>query len=308
MRKKYILTVLLLTALVLSAGCGKETGAKAETETLQSEAAETEMVADVSGEPETLETETEILEEETENTEEAVLYRTSHLQTTRKAEVSLDDMNEKHIIEVHSKEQTLCIDEKEYPLDETWECWTDDFLILDINVYDDLREIGVLEKEAFGGFRRLGIYRYKEGTLKYIGSISAGFLDAEEILFDGRNHIYVPSWQVDVEQSNLIVLEYTITEDEKLEIVEPEEGYWYMYRKPQQLLENLPVYAERDHSLEPYYIAPQEVTFLRTDRKNWVEVLAEDGTKGWLYIEQAYKIPDLGKETDEVFEGLAFCN
>ena len=69
MRKKYILTVLLLTALALSAGCGKETRAKAETETLQSEAAETEMVADVSGEPETLETETEILEEETENTE-----------------------------------------------------------------------------------------------------------------------------------------------------------------------------------------------------------------------------------------------
>ena len=57
MRKKYILTVLLLTALALAAGCGKETGAKVETETLQSEAAETEMVVDITSESETLDRE-----------------------------------------------------------------------------------------------------------------------------------------------------------------------------------------------------------------------------------------------------------
>jgi hypothetical protein len=137
-----------------------------------------------------------------------------------------------------------------------------------------------------------------------------GCLDANigrgRIMFDGMNHIYAYN-RFNIEQTKYVYVQYEINSDGKMEMLYPEEGYCYESGLEYTLLENLPVYRERNRSGEVYYISPQTVTFTRTDAKNWVEVLAEDGTSGWMYVETPYWLPDLQKSTSDVFEGLAFA-
>ena len=129
MRKKYILTVLLLTALALSTGCGKETGAKAGTETLQSEAAETEMVVDAASEEETLETETEDIEEE------FPYYGLNDKEFVSKASMRLDRKIEVvNEISISAEDGALYIDGEKYLLSENACSESDVFFLENIDI------------------------------------------------------------------------------------------------------------------------------------------------------------------------------
>ena len=128
MRRKYIPAVLLLTAIALSAGCGKETGAKSETETLQSEAAETEMVADITSESEILETEIdnedlwdagECDTQEKTDDEEFPEYLLNDKKLVSKARKYLNyETEEENKISISAEEKALYIDGEKYPLSE----------------------------------------------------------------------------------------------------------------------------------------------------------------------------------------------
>ena len=112
----------------------------------------------------------------------------------------------------------------------------------------------------------------------------------------------------------------------------PEEGFPYRYVKEGSfdftLTDDLPVHASRDRSSETYDIKKQRVSITRTDGRNWMEVVAEDGTSGWIYVElilpeetKEYatrewlfwqdtrirgNVPDVGKDVLEIFDGLSY--
>ena len=326
MRKKHILAVLLLTALALAAGCGKETGAKAETETLQSEAAETEMVADITSEPETLETETEDIQEE------FPYYGLNDKEFVSKASMRLDRKIEVvNEISISADEGALYIDGEKYLLSENACSESDVFFLEDIDMLDSTVEIFVPEKISEWITPVIGIYRFENKELKYLGNL-VGNRWGDNLHFDGMNHIYVDDFRIYIPNQREIIAEFIINENEELELMNPEEGFSYKSADEECykyiLQQDLPVYADRDLSLEPYDIKPQKVSIVRTDARNWIQVIGEeDGTSGWLYVEKTVPeetkeyatrewlyweqdsrpscyVPEVDKIAEDIFEGM----
>ena len=342
MRKKYILTVLLLTALALSAGCGKETGAKSETETLQSEAAETEMVADITSEPETLETEMEDNEDlwdagecdaQEETDEEFPAYGLNNdKKLVSKASKHLNyETEEANKISISAEEGALYIDGEKYPLSENACSESDVFFLEDVDILDSTVEIFVPETISGWITPVIGIYRFENKELKYLGNLNER-REGWNLYFDGMNHIYLADFRVHIPVDLDVVAEFTINENEELELMNPEEGFPYRYIDTGNfdftLTDDLPVHASRDRSSETYDIKKQRVSITRTDGRNWIEVVAEDGTSGWIYVElilpeetKEYatrewlfwqdtrirgNVPDVGKDVLEIFDGLSY--
>ena len=332
MRKKYILTVLLLTALALSAGCGKETRAKAETETLQSEAAETEMVADITSEPETLETEEEYDTQEETDEEFPEYGLNNDKKLVSKASKHLNyETEEANKISISAEEGALYIDGEKYPLSENASSESDVFFLEDVDILDSTVEIFVPETISGWITPVIGIYRFENKELKYLGNLNES-RDGGDLYFDGMNHIYLADFRVHIPVDLDVVAEFTINENEELELMNPEEGFPYRYVKEGSfdytLTDDLPVHASRDRSSEVYDIKKQRVSITRTDGRNWIEVAAEDGTSGWIYVElilpeetKEYAtrewlfwqdtrirgdVPEVGKSVLEIFDGLSY--
>ncbi len=332
MRKKYILTVLLLTALALSGGCGKETRAKAETETLQSEAAETEMVADITSEPETLETEEEYDTQEETDEEFPEYGLNNDKKLVSKASKHLNyETEEANKISISAEEGALYIDGEKYPLSENASSESDVFFLEDVDILDSTVEIFVPETISGWITPVIGIYRFENKELKYLGNLNES-RDGGDLYFDGMNHIYLADFRVHIPVDLDVVAEFTINENEELELMNPEEGFPYRYVKEGSfdytLTDDLPVHASRDRSSEVYDIKKQRVSITRTDGRNWIEVAAEDGTSGWIYVElilpeetKEYAtrewlfwqdtrirgdVPEVGKSVLEIFDGLSY--
>ena len=96
--------------------------------------------------------------------------------------------------------------------------------------------------------------------------------------------------------------EMVLREEEEYEF----NGYkWEEDPYPTVLLKNLVVYEERSESSRAVTMKPQPVDIMRTDRKEWIYLEAEDGTKGWFRVVE-HKVPSLDNAgVDEVFEGLS---
>ena len=332
MRKKYILTVLLLTALALSAGCGKETGSKSETETLQSEAAETEMVADIISEPETLETEEEYDTQEETDDEEFPEYLLNDKKLVSKARKYLNyETEEENKISISAEERALYIDGEKYPLSENACDESDVFFLGDVDISDSTVEIFVPETISGWITPVIGIYRFENKELKYLGNLNES-REGWSLYFDGMNHIYLVDFRVHIPVDLDVVAEFTINENEELELMDPEDGFPYRYVEAGSfdftLTDDLPVHTSRERSSETYDIKKQRVSITRTDGRNWMEVVAEDGTSGWIYVElilpeetKEYatrewlfwqdtrirgNVPDVGKDVLEIFDGLSY--
>ena len=342
MRKEHIPAVLLLTAIALSAGCGKETRAKAETETLQSEAAETEMVADITSEPETLETETEDNEDlwdagecdtqEKTDDEEFPEYLLNDKKLVSKARKYLNyETEEENKISISAEERALYIDGEKYPLSENACDESDVFFLGDVDISDSTVEIFVPETISGWITPVIGIYRFENKELKYLGNLNES-REGWNLYFDGMNHIYLADFRVHIPVDLDVIAEFTINENEELELMNPEEGFPYKSANEEYykyiLQQNLQVYADRDLSLEPYDIKPQKVSIVRTDARNWIQVIGEeDGTSGWLYVEKTVPeetkeyatrewlyweqdsrpscyVPEVGKIAEDIFEGM----
>ena len=331
MRKKHILAVLLLTALALSAGCEKETGAKGETETLQSEVAETEMVADVTSESEILETEEEYDTQE-ETDEEFPEYLLNDKKLVSKARKYLNyETEEENKISISAEERALYIDGEKYPLSENACDESDVFFLKNIDISDSTIEIFVPERISEWITPVIGIYRFENKELKYLGNLNES-RDGGDLYFDGMNHIYLVDFRVHIPTEDFVIAEFTINENEELELMNPEEGFPYRYIDTGNfdftLTDDLPVHASRDRSSEVYDIKKQRVSITRTDGRNWIEVVAEDGTSGWIYVElilpeetKEYAtrewlfwqntrirgdVPEVGKSVLEIFDGLSY--
>lgn len=242
--------------------------------------------------------------------EDTVLKAANVYQYSNKAEIDLDGDGSVDFIEMTEDGAQLIINGKQFRIeDESTKFPEAKFTIIDFNTMDSYIEIVALGEQNNVGMDDclMCMFRYKEQELVCIGGLISGMRKGD-ITFDGLNHLYQRYHNVDIQETNYITAQFTINEEEKFEMMYPEEGYYYptYERHTCELLVNLPVYAEKNLELEPYMIKPQTVRFRRTDAKNWVEVVAEDGTVGWMYVEEGYFMKDLNMRTEEVFEGLWF--
>lgn len=74
-----------------------------------------------------------------------------------------------------------------------------------------------------------------------------------------------------------------------------------------KLKETLTVYEERSEESKAFTMEPQMVLCTSSDLKEWIYLVAEDGTEGWLRVKD-FRIPSVGnKESREVFDGLGFA-
>lgn len=222
----------------------------------------------------------------------------------KKVEVDLDGDGIEEKIEIIEDGKNFRIDDKIYSLDSEDTTYPDAiFSIIDLDTTDLTIEIIVPGICSDRLDSCTDIFRFKEDSLYYIG----GIIQTGDVTFDNKNHLFVAK-TIDIHESNSIIAQYSINNDEKLEMDYPKEGYEFINYENHvcKLLVELPVYPEKDRTKEAYVIKPQNVRFRSTDAKNWVEVVAEDGTIGWMYVGKGYIIEDLQKESSEVFEGLWF--
>ncbi|MGN0140764.1 MAG: SH3 domain-containing protein [Roseburia sp.] len=329
MRRKKVIGVIAVALLLGVCGCKTSKGeektasgseATAITEVTESEASEIEVSDTESPVAEASELESPATEasevsepdntyaEETE--EEDIIRYAGAPQLAKKAVIDLDGDGKEETIELNLEEQALVIDGVNYPLDMQGDeivYKREKFAVVDVDVFDSTKEI-LVQYAAMKAFPGTQIYRYENQSLESIGAMLSD-LECGLLLFDGRNHIYDRACRNDLIQTDYIFMEYTL-ENGKLEEVWPEEVRYQNVddRSEYTLLERLPVYKEKDHSLEPYYIEPQEVTFRKTDGRNWIKVQGADGASGWMYVEQYGHIVDLNKESSEVFDGLIFVD
>ncbi len=77
---------------------------------------------------------------------------------------------------------------------------------------------------------------------------------------------------------------------------------------PLDLLTEITVHKERTEDSSAITVKPQKVIAAATDMKEWVLLEAEDGTKGWIRVNNQ-EIPSMGdKKVYEVFEGAYFVD
>ena len=96
--------------------------------------------------------------------------------------------------------------------------------------------------------------------------------------------------------------------DPDVQIVENTDHIYYPNPYTLTLKVELPVYENMD-SKETFIMKPQKVTITRTDNKNFCYLEAEDGSKGWVKIENYSDFPDLPTAKGyDVFDGLCYAD
>ena len=88
--------------------------------------------------------------------------------------------------------------------------------------------------------------------------------------------------------------------------------YQWEDKSPVTLKEEITAFTEMDLSSKTILMKPSQETviFPLTDNKNWVLIHREDGTEGWIHIEDGINIVSDGKKLNctDVFENLYFAD
>ena len=158
-------------------------------------------------------------------------------------------------------------------------------------------------------------YKYREGLLFYVGMVEGypeenqEFAHFQNVWLDEEGYLHTTMrlsilqtwwanvrWKLD-DEGNLVLVEENV-----YEVVEGSSG-------PYRLIGDLLVYPEPDREAESsWMLAEQEVFITGTDNENWCLVETTDGIVGWFYVDDYYKIVDVGLNADEVFDGLCYAD
>ena len=133
--------------------------------------------------------------------------------------------------------------------------------------------------------------------------------DLSTVVYQQRDGSLRTSFRADVLQTQL-AWGYWIWNGESLELRQDEEYEYLTYGEGDwfTLLEPLTVYETKSEAGTGAAMNPQRVRCTRTDGQNWVCLEAEDGTRGWLFLENG-EIPSMGNRwADELFEGLSHAD
>ena len=217
--------------------------------------------------------------------------------------VTVDD-----VIPYEDEKCYLTIDGKKYDLDDYGLCPetpdTECFYITDISPYFSGLEIALLDYGPSAD--EVTHFATYDGDLHSIGSVE-GFPMKDMSFIDGfanENNV-TGVMRVDVIESCYGFADWWYDHENKQLVLQDIGNYTLLPEESKKLYVNLPVYTEMDLSSPKKLIPAQdEVFFLSTDGKEWVQVKGKDGSKGYMHVID-YKIDDLDKEASEVFSNLA---
>lgn len=146
------------------------------------------------------------------------------------------------------------------------------------------------------------------GKLEHIGTVS-GFPFKEYNGYDGLSNPLTVTGTIraDIIHTCYANADWRYDVD-KNKLVFQEDGYYPLVENSHELYVDLPVYYEKsEDSVTSIIKAQQEVFFVSTDAKEWIEVKGKDGTSGYMHIKDN-KIVPLGRDATEVFSNLFFAD
>ena len=177
----------------------------------------------------------------------------------------------------------------------------DHFVIADIDTLDPGKQIGILTSGPSDDHETF-FYDYRNEELYDLGSVPA-LMENPETSFDGKGHIFGPK-RLGVIQTWYAPARWKLESkilDDPYDLYHP---ITFGYEETIVLKEDLPIYTNMRDENPSSVMKPQEVEFLATDNKNWVQLEGADGTKGWFkFFEWSY-LADLDKDVMDVFDNL----
>lgn len=180
------------------------------------------------------------------------------------------------------------------------------FYITDLADFKEGLEIAILD---YGPSYDLETHFFTyNGDLEYIGTVS-GFPFKEYGGYDGfTNPLTVTGTiRADIIHTCYANADWRYDVD-KNKLVFQDNGYYPLVEKSHELYVDLPVYYGMDEDSATSIIkAHQEVFFVSTDAKEWIEVKGKDGTRGFMHIIDQ-KVAPLGREATEVFSDVFFAD
>lgn len=179
------------------------------------------------------------------------------------------------------------------------------FVVADIDTVDPSRQLGILTDGPSDDYETF-FFNYSNGELFDIGSVPAWMEDPANA-FDGEGYIYGPK-RLSVIQTWYAPARWKL---ERGILDAPYDIYHvlsYEYQETVVLKEELPIYTNMDDPKPSDTMQPQNVEFLATDNKNWVQLKGEDDTVGWFKFYDWDYIVDLDKTAMEVFDNLSMAD
>lgn len=188
---------------------------------------------------------------------------------------------------------------------------TDCFYLWDIDPQDGQLEIGIW---SYGPSNddHTHLYSYNKESLEYIGLLPGA---ADMAVLDGNGKIRV-NCRLGILQTWFADMDFCLDENHQLALVEQElyfveapgtEEYRYTLLSPVRLYETMD-----EHGNYSILEAGAQMAFPATDDQCFVQVLTEDGKKGYLYLLDGNKLenPDGGDYNWawDVIEGLCFAD
>lgn len=182
----------------------------------------------------------------------------------------------------------------------------DYFIIADTDENDSRKEI-VLRVDGPSADPEGIFFTYDGNKLVYCGSVPSD-LDVED--FDGKGNIS-GNLRLDILQTWWAPAKWEL--DDNGNVVLVEQDMYYPYQPDEEysitLTKDLPVHEKLTDSKQPTIIPPQKVKITRTDNKQFCYIEAEDGKKGWFFVEDFAKLPEVnGEYAYDVFENLCMAD
>ena len=178
------------------------------------------------------------------------------------------------------------------------------FIIADLDTRDDHRDIGLMVRGPSDD-PAVFFYTIRGQDLVKLGEIPTEIRDPGE-QFDGKSQITSPI-RLGVLQTWFAEAVWELKEEQIIQLV-PDQmliPIKYDYMEPVFLKKDLPIYKNKGDAQSFMKLEPQEVEFLATDNKSWVQVKGLTGDTGWFKVEQFDYLPDLNKDARDVFDGLS---
>ncbi|QSX06251.1 SH3 domain-containing protein [Sedimentibacter sp. zth1] len=182
------------------------------------------------------------------------------------------------------------------------------YYIVDIDVADDYKEIAILD-DGPSADPQTYFFRYDGHELIYIGSIS-GFPHYERFKFN-ENGTIISSFHLTILQTWTAPTTWKL--DESGFLIRENEDIYYPYKSNalrQKVNKDIFIYKKPELTSEQIFIpAGSTVTLVSTDNKHWVSIKTDDGTEGWLYMEDYSNILINGIPVDSrlIFNNLYFA-
>ena len=157
-----------------------------------------------------------------------------------------------------------------------------------------------------GVYAWVNVYEYVDGKLEEVGSIP-GWIDEDSVTKENNKEITSTSGIIDLIQQNCYEGKYEMKDGRLVEI---EREFYNLVNYENQditLLEELIVYECPDVESKQFTMQPQKVHLVRSDGVEWMEIVAEDGTKGYARADGFTMLDMDNRDSTEIFDGLAYA-